>query len=160
MKIWSLEYYGQSRSIPLLLMPWRRKEPGHQQSWHWLCRINRSLSSTGKDFNYLHHLNAEKWQKKQIYFYVSWKKKISTIRVNNYSHGTWIFSHLTMGFQEHFFVAHRFDLVPFWFDQIGYQPSFGTQDGGLWGPDNVYMPVGRRWLESWLCDLKLGAKKR
>ena len=27
--------------------------PGHQQPWSCLCRINRSLSSKGKNFNYL-----------------------------------------------------------------------------------------------------------
>ena len=32
----------------------------------WLFELNRSLSSTRKDLNYLHHLNAEKWYKKQV----------------------------------------------------------------------------------------------
>ena len=33
---------------PLLLMPWLLLSPGHQQQWHWLCRINihEPLSST------------------------------------------------------------------------------------------------------------------
>ena len=62
-----LQYFGKIRSIPWLLMPWQRKEPGHQQPWYWLCRINRSLSSMRQDVNHLHHLSVDKWQKTQIY---------------------------------------------------------------------------------------------
>ena len=67
-------------------MPWRRKEPGHQQPWYWQCKINGSLSSMRKDFNYLHHLSMEKWQKIPVYFsllteILFWNKS-STVRVN------------------------------------------------------------------------------
>ena len=31
----------------------------HQQPWYWLCRINGSLSSMRKDFNYLHLVSVE-----------------------------------------------------------------------------------------------------
>ena len=64
------EYSRQTRSLPKLLMPWLLVSPGHQQLGYWLCRINRSLSSRGKDFNYLHCLYVEKLLKVQIYFYV------------------------------------------------------------------------------------------
>ena len=37
-------------------MPWLLALPVHQQLWHWLCRMNRSLTSTKKDFNNLHCL--------------------------------------------------------------------------------------------------------
>ena len=47
-----LGHSGRSRSIPWLLMPWLLVSPGHQQPWHWPCRINRSLSSMGKIYNY------------------------------------------------------------------------------------------------------------
>ena len=47
-------------SIPWLLMPWLIASPGHQQLWYWICRMKWFLSSTRKDFNYLHHL-SEKW---------------------------------------------------------------------------------------------------
>ena len=40
-----LEYSGITRSIPWLLMPWLQKEPGHQQPWYWIFRINGSLAS-------------------------------------------------------------------------------------------------------------------
>ena len=45
--------------------------PGHQQTWYWWGRINRSLSSMRKDFNYLHRLIVEKWLERQMYFCVS-----------------------------------------------------------------------------------------
>ena len=37
-------------SIAWLLMPWRRKEPCHQQPWHCPCHINGSRFSARKDF--------------------------------------------------------------------------------------------------------------
>ena len=46
--------HGLSRqiwSIAWLLMAWLASA-GHQQPWYWLCRINRSLSATRKDFNH------------------------------------------------------------------------------------------------------------
>ena len=59
----TLEYCGRTMSIPWLLMPWLLMSPGHQQTWHWLCRVNGSLSSTRRDFNHLCHLSHEKNQK-------------------------------------------------------------------------------------------------
>ena len=56
-------YLGLTGSISWLLMPWRRKEPGHQQPWHWLCRVGRSFSYLRKDFNNLCHINVEEWNK-------------------------------------------------------------------------------------------------
>ena len=55
--------------------------PGHQQQWHWKCWISRSLSFTGKDFNYLCQRSVERWQKKQMYSYVS-QHTFSIIRVD------------------------------------------------------------------------------
>ena len=46
-----LDYSGRTKSVLVL--------PGHQQSWYWLHRINRSLSFMRKDFNNLCHLNNE-----------------------------------------------------------------------------------------------------
>ena len=34
------------------------RSSSHQQLWYWLQRINGSLSSAGRDFNYLCHLNC------------------------------------------------------------------------------------------------------
>ena len=48
-----VEYSRIRRSISWLLMSWVLASPGHQQPWSCLCRINRSLSSKGKNFNYL-----------------------------------------------------------------------------------------------------------
>ena len=56
-------YLGLNRLISWLLMPWRRKEPGHQQPWYWLCRIGRFLSCSRKDFKYLRRINVQKWHK-------------------------------------------------------------------------------------------------
>ena len=54
---------GLTWSISLLLIPWRRKEPGHQQPWYWLCRIGRSLSYSKRNFNYLCLINVDEWHK-------------------------------------------------------------------------------------------------
>ena len=56
-------YLGLTRSISWLLMPWLLTSPGHQQPWYWLCRIGRFLSYLRKNFNYLHRINVEKWDK-------------------------------------------------------------------------------------------------
>ena len=56
-------YLGLTRSISWLLMPWLLTSPGLQQPWYWLCRIGRFLSYLRKDFNYLSHINLEKWHK-------------------------------------------------------------------------------------------------
>ena len=47
------EHSRWTRSIPWLLMPWLLLSPGHQQPWHWLCRINWFMSFSKKDFNYM-----------------------------------------------------------------------------------------------------------
>ena len=39
-----LDYSRWTGSISWLLMPWWWKEPGHQQPWYWLFRINRASS--------------------------------------------------------------------------------------------------------------------
>ena len=70
-------YLGLTRSISWLLMPWLLTSPGHQQPWYWLCRIGRFLSYLRKDFNYLRHINMEKWHKMWIYVYVP-SEKFST----------------------------------------------------------------------------------
>ena len=41
-----LAYFQKTRSIPWLLMSWFLLSPGHQQPWHWSCRINGSLTPT------------------------------------------------------------------------------------------------------------------
>ena len=63
-------YLGLSRSISWLLMHWLLTSPGHQQPWYWLCTIGRFWSYLRKDFNYLHRINVEKWQKIWIHVYV------------------------------------------------------------------------------------------
>ena len=52
-----------TRSISWLLMSCLPASPGHKQSWCWLCRMGRSLSYLGKDFNHLCHINVEERQK-------------------------------------------------------------------------------------------------
>ena len=66
-----LTHWCSTGSIQLLLMPWFLAPPGHQQPWFWLYWINRSLSSTWHDVNYLCHLNVEKLWKIQLCFCVS-----------------------------------------------------------------------------------------
>ena len=59
------------------VITWPPKEPGHQQPWYRVCRINWSVFSVRKDFNFLYQ-----WLQiiLLIYFYVflKKKKKIST----------------------------------------------------------------------------------
>ena len=56
------------RSIPWLLMTWLLASPVHQQPWHWLCRMNGSLSSTRKYFKSLCHIIVEKSLQTQKHF--------------------------------------------------------------------------------------------
>ena len=44
-----------TQSISWLLMSWRRKEPGHQQTWYWLCwtELIRSPHCKGKETHLL-----------------------------------------------------------------------------------------------------------
>ena len=58
-----LSYLGLPRSISWLLMPWLLMSPGHQQPWYWLYRISWSFYCLRKDFEYLCHINVEKWHK-------------------------------------------------------------------------------------------------
>ena len=51
-------FHMKYRSIQWLLMPWHLVSSGHQQAWHSLCKINGSLSSTRKDFNYYCHFQV------------------------------------------------------------------------------------------------------
>ena len=60
LQMWRQEYSASTTSIPRLQMSWLLLSLGHQQQWHWLCRINRSLSSMRKVFNFLCHLNVKK----------------------------------------------------------------------------------------------------
>ena len=69
-----LSYLGLTRSISWLLMPWLLASPGHQQPWYWLCGIDRSLSYSTRNFNYLCHINVEEWHKCKYMFMVSLKK--------------------------------------------------------------------------------------
>ena len=73
----SLEYPIRTRSMPCLLITWRRKvlaSPGHQQAWYWLCNINRVISSLSTNFNNIHHSNFEEWYKMWIHFQAHWKQ--------------------------------------------------------------------------------------
>ena len=48
-------YSSISREVSWLLMPWLLVTPCHQDPCYWLCKIGRSMSSMGKDLNYLCH---------------------------------------------------------------------------------------------------------
>ena len=74
-----LQHSWLIRSVALLLMSWLFTSPGHKTG-HGPCRINRSLSSVRKDFNYLRLDNVEIWWKIQIWFSVS-LSTFSTTRV-------------------------------------------------------------------------------
>ena len=52
-------WLGLTRSISWLLMPWLLASPGHQQPWHWLCRIGGSLFYSRRNFNYLCLISVE-----------------------------------------------------------------------------------------------------
>ena len=58
------EYPGRFRSIPLSWMPWLLVPPSSHTPWCYSCGINESVSSTRKNFNYLHHIDVEKLSKK------------------------------------------------------------------------------------------------
>ena len=76
------QYSERTYVIPWLLMLWLLGSAGHQQPWHWLWSMNRSLSSRRKDLNYLHHLSVEKLY--EICFNV-FQIKFSTTKVSNIS---------------------------------------------------------------------------
>ena len=88
---WCWRELGQFH--PWLVIPWMIALPGHQQPWHCLCRINRSLSSMRKDFNYLNHLSVEN---ADMYIIVFWKKNchvkgLKTLPISSlyYNETTW-----------------------------------------------------------------------
>ena len=56
-------FLGLTRTISWLLMPWLFMSPGHQQPWYWLYRMCRSFSYLREDFEYLCHINVDKWHK-------------------------------------------------------------------------------------------------
>ena len=62
------KYSNRIRSIWWPTMPWSLELSGHQQPWYWLCRINRSLSSMMKDFNYLYHFSVKNVRKSLYMF--------------------------------------------------------------------------------------------
>ena len=58
-------------------MPWLLVSPGHQHPWYWLCKIDKFLSYTRKDFNYLCHVRVEEWCKVLRHFYIAYEKNIT-----------------------------------------------------------------------------------
>ena len=50
LNVWGPSYFGLTRSISWLLMPWLLTSPGHEQPWYWLYRICRSFSYLRKGF--------------------------------------------------------------------------------------------------------------
>ena len=41
----------------------------HQQPWYWLCKTNKSLFSSRKNFNHLYYFRVEKSHKMRIYLF-------------------------------------------------------------------------------------------
>ena len=61
------EYSRITWLMPWLLMPWLPVSPGHLQPLYWICRINGTLASVRKVFNYLcHSLLRNDWKCKYI----------------------------------------------------------------------------------------------
>ena len=58
-QILKLEYFGETRSIPLLLILWLLALSSHQQSCYCLCNIYRPFTPMRKDFKYLHHRSID-----------------------------------------------------------------------------------------------------
>ena len=48
-------------TIPCLLMPWRLKEPGHQQAWYWSNKPEYSVSSIGRVINLGYMVHHTLW---------------------------------------------------------------------------------------------------
>ena len=61
------EYSRITWLMPWLLMPWLPVLPDHLQPLYWICRINGTLASIRKGFNYLCHLTIEKLLKMERY---------------------------------------------------------------------------------------------
>ena len=71
--------------MPWLLIPSFLVSPGHHQRWHWICRINESLTSIRNDFKYTGHFSAAKFQEKkrmQLEFYMCPQNRSSHNRLN------------------------------------------------------------------------------
>ena len=62
------DYFRITRSISWLMVTLLRMSPGQQQPWHWIYRINESMSSIRKDIYFLCHLSVEKWSIIEICF--------------------------------------------------------------------------------------------
>ena len=143
------------RSIPWLLMPWLPVSPGHQQSWYWLCRINRSLSSVQNDFNYLCHLSFEKWEKIQIYVDVSLNKfNITSVILLYLTKYYWSscaeklhretsnVETVLMRFQRHVWTAHPRGKDPVWVKK-------GRNSSGSNLPRILENTWGHGWWKGW-----------
>ena len=88
---WEYEYSMITRPIQWILMSWLLALPGHHQPWYWLCNQDRSLSSTGKEFNCLHHPSFEKWWQMQIQSSaVITRSNIVRYYINDYRNWGWI----------------------------------------------------------------------
>ena len=59
LNVWGPSYLGLTRSISYLLMPWRRKEPGHQQPWCWLCKMFPPKYLTHKELRNMIYINSQ-----------------------------------------------------------------------------------------------------
>ena len=53
------EYFDITMSILCLLMPWLLPSPSHQQTWHWLHKMHRTLSFVKNDFDKLINLGID-----------------------------------------------------------------------------------------------------
>ena len=56
--------------------------PSNQQTWYLLCRMNGSLASKRKGFDYLSHFTAGKWYRIKIHFIFS-EINLRTTRIND-----------------------------------------------------------------------------
>ena len=56
-----IEILWETQYTAMMLMPWLLVSPCHQQPLYWLHRLNRSLSSMKKNFNYQCVLSVGKW---------------------------------------------------------------------------------------------------
>ena len=63
----TLQYFGITRSISWLLMPWRLASPGHQQPWYWRSTMWIIRSSSGVNFNNLQCFVVKEWCEMQIH---------------------------------------------------------------------------------------------
>ena len=64
------EYFGQTRSIPWMLMPWLFALPGHQQPRYWF-RINGSLFSPSKDISATFTISESGNYRESLFMYIN-----------------------------------------------------------------------------------------